>query len=672
MADEAGRDPQSSADALAAGVAAIWERFRGTVGARVSVLEDAAVALLSGSLDDDLRRRAEREAHRLAGSVGTFGFADASRLARSLELLLTGTAPLTAQDALKLSSGALTLRERLEHATAPLPAVPVTEQRPVLLVVSTDTELLEQVGLEAEGRGFAVRSAAEVNAADAPPAAALLDLDSDGALAALDALAVLDPSPPAVVLSRADALSDRVAAVQRGAAGFLGKPVSPVRALDLVARTLAAEGVAGTRVMLVDDDETVLAVVAGMLGAAGAEVAQVNDPAGFWSELGRIGPDIVVLDYDMPGFTGPELCRALRADPRWQSLPVIFLSARVDADSIQTMFGAGGDDYVSKPVVGRELLERIRNRVDRARLHATLASSSGPGGLPARERASAEIERMLRLATRLAQPLALARIVPTDFARIRAALGHAATAEVLGRIGVLLQSQLPDGDLVAWWGDDEFVATFFGETADGAADRLRTALESVGREWLPMEGGRERLHFAAGIAACPADGADLASICERAELARVRAAAGAGAGPCIETAAGRAPGRDVEMVDIAIVEDDPVLADLLVHVFGTRGYRTCVLRDGEEAARRLAAGEGSLIARVILLDIDLPVRSGLSVLRELAEAGVLTRSRVIMLTVRSSEEDVLTSLELGAADHVAKPFSVPVLLQRVRALLERG
>ena len=71
----------------------------------------------------------------------------------------------------------------------------------------------------------------------------------------------------------------------------------------------------------------------------------------------------------------------------------------------------------------------------------------------------------------------------------------------------------------------------------------------------------------------------------------------------------------------------------------------------------------------VLLDWDLPGRDGLTVLRGLASDGGLTHAKVVMLTFRASEREILSTLEIGAVDHVAKPFSVPVLMQRVRRLL---
>lgn len=119
-ADPAPSAPRTAAD-LASAVAGVWDKFRDLTLDRVAVLEDAAVALSTGELDAELRRRAEREAHKLSGAVGTFGFTQASQVARSVELLLQGDAPLEPEDAVRLSEWVGRLREQLEgrHPDAP-------------------------------------------------------------------------------------------------------------------------------------------------------------------------------------------------------------------------------------------------------------------------------------------------------------------------------------------------------------------------------------------------------------------------------------------------------------------------------------------------------------------------------------------------------------------------
>ncbi|HYW11273.1 MAG TPA: Hpt domain-containing protein, partial [Longimicrobium sp.] len=91
----------AQAAGLSAAVAGVWAKYRDQVLARVDVLEAAAIGLLEGRLDREGRREAEREAHKLAGSVGTFGFAEASRLSREAETMLAGPGDLPQGDALR-------------------------------------------------------------------------------------------------------------------------------------------------------------------------------------------------------------------------------------------------------------------------------------------------------------------------------------------------------------------------------------------------------------------------------------------------------------------------------------------------------------------------------------------------------------------------------------------
>ena len=143
------------------------------------------------------------------------------------------------------------------------------------------------------------------------------------------------------------------------------------------------------------------------------------------------------------------------------------------------------------------------------------------------------------------------------------------------------------------------------------------------------------------------------------------ATAGAAA-PADAVARGHGPSG---AVDVLLVEDDPVLADLLSSALEYRGYRVDVMSDGKAALERLARPNAR--PRLVILDAYLPGLDGVSVLRSLAERGALERMSVIMLTVRSGEDEVLASLRLGAVDHVAKPFSLAVLLEKAGRVLAR-
>ena len=96
-------------------VAKIWEQSKDVVANRIVVLEQAVMALQEGTLSDELRWQAEQEAHKLAGSVGMFGFTEGSRLARMLEQMLEAGAPLGQADTLCLSELVVLLRHELEQ-----------------------------------------------------------------------------------------------------------------------------------------------------------------------------------------------------------------------------------------------------------------------------------------------------------------------------------------------------------------------------------------------------------------------------------------------------------------------------------------------------------------------------------------------------------------------------
>lgn len=116
-----------------------------------------------------------------------------------------------------------------------------------------------------------------------------------------------------------------------------------------------------------------------------------------------------------------------------------------------------------------------------------------------------------------------------------------------------------------------------------------------------------------------------------------------------------------------IVEDDPEVATALEAFFGIDGFRISRASNGEQAAQLITDLPPY---DVVLLDVMLPRKNGLDVLRDARRAGV--DSPVIMLTVRSREEDKLQAFDLGADDYVTKPFNVDELALRVRAVLRRA
>ncbi len=128
-------------DQVLALVGQIWEQGKDRIVARIDTLDQATIELLDGRLEAGTRREAEREAHKLAGSLTTFGFPEGSRLARDIEQTLQADSPLGPKDALQLSEKVVTLRQALEReasqpAIQPPDRPTTTESR--LLVIDDD------------------------------------------------------------------------------------------------------------------------------------------------------------------------------------------------------------------------------------------------------------------------------------------------------------------------------------------------------------------------------------------------------------------------------------------------------------------------------------------------------------------------------------------------------
>lgn len=668
MSDPTGHQPsddRQSPDSVDAAVQQIWARTRDTVLARVDVLDEAVTALVEQRLDEDTRAGAEQAAHKLAGSAGTFGMPEGSRLARRLEQRFA-TSP-DPDDAWSAAEEVVALRQALESPPQPSASSEVSEHPTVLLLTADEalTERLRRAGADAnlDVRAAGGHDPARELVEDEPPAAVVVDAalgeGVDDAVALLDALAPAE-DVPTLMLADADSQADRVAAVRAGVDTFLPRQLDAGEVAQTIEERLRSPELG--RILACDDDVAVLEAIKAILAGPRVAVDTVADPRQLWEAITNSGPDLVLLDRAMPHVDGLELCRMLRSDPASVALPVMFLTAYTDRASIREAFEAGADDVVGKPLVDAELRVRVENRLDRTRLLRRFADTDPLTGLDNRRASLTALQRQLALADRHGQPLTLAVVDVDDFDELERTHGHAATDAILCELARRLQAQFRTSDVTARWGGDEFVVGMYGMSNHDAVRRLTKVLDEFTAVEFESDGGPFTATFTAGLAEHSGDGDDVDSLYRIADDA-LRGAKRTG-GRQVRGTDRR--GDDLPRNDVVVVEDDPAVSELLVHALGTRGYEVVVLEDGEEAHGRLAAETADLFPRVILLDVELPALNGLDLLRQLGRHGVLERTRVVMLTGRAGEEEVIEALRLGASDHVAKPFSIPELLERVR------
>ena len=133
------------------------------------------------------------------------------------------------------------------------------------------------------------------------------------------------------------------------------------------ASPLGLDRAAGEVVLIVDDVPDNLSLLHDALDEAGYTVLVATDGASALARALQARPDIVLLDAMMPGMDGFEVARRLKAEPATAAIPIVFMTALTETEHVVAAFGAGGVDYVTKPIQPREVLARIAAHTRTAR-----------------------------------------------------------------------------------------------------------------------------------------------------------------------------------------------------------------------------------------------------------------------------------------------------------------
>lgn len=128
-------------------------------------------------------------------------------------------------------------------------------------------------------------------------------------------------------------------------------------------------------IMVVDDTPANLHLLIKFLTTQGYHIRPITEGALALSSAQANPPDVILLDIQMPGMDGYEVCQQLKADERTRDIPVMFLTVLDDEDSIVKGFELGGVDYITKPVRERELLARVKNQIELRSLQKRLSEN---------------------------------------------------------------------------------------------------------------------------------------------------------------------------------------------------------------------------------------------------------------------------------------------------------
>jgi DNA-binding response OmpR family regulator/HPt (histidine-containing phosphotransfer) domain-containing protein len=365
-------------------IAMMAQKLIASLPETIAMFRRIEIALEQDELDADLRYEGYMQAHRLIGSLGSLGFPEGSVIACQIEKMLHSDFPLSAFDVDSLWK-LITNLEQITFNPSPtvpteptlLSSHPVYSPLPLLLIIDDNVLLVQAIQLEAETWGMRVQTAFDLTTArekiaKEAPDVILLDImfpnSTENGLALLKELSQRETKIPTVMMSATSGLSARVRAARKGSCSFIEKPASTKEILKTVSRVLYQPFSDRSKVLIVDDDPTLLKILRRSLGNWDIEVVTVQNPHQFWEVLEATEPDLLILDLVMPDYSGIDLCKAVRTDSLWRDLPIVFLSAQTDHETIRQLFIAGADDYLSKPVAESDLYTRVLSRLDRDHL----------------------------------------------------------------------------------------------------------------------------------------------------------------------------------------------------------------------------------------------------------------------------------------------------------------
>jgi two-component system cell cycle response regulator len=139
---------------------------------------------------------------------------------------------------------------------------------------------------------------------------------------------------------------------------------------------------APAKVLIADDNPQILELLEAYLEPLGVRVLLATNGQAALAAVEREQPDLLLLDIMMPQRSGYQVCRALKDDPRYADIPIIMVTALNEVGDIERARECGADDFLSKPVNKKELLERAANLLKLRRLKRALDEPPDDAGPP--------------------------------------------------------------------------------------------------------------------------------------------------------------------------------------------------------------------------------------------------------------------------------------------------
>jgi diguanylate cyclase (GGDEF)-like protein len=298
--------------------------------------------------------------------------------------------------------------------------------------------------------------------------------------------------------------------------------------------------------IIADDEDLGRLLLAETAEASGLRALSFDDGAAALNAALSHEVAIVLLDVDMPGMDGYAVCRRLRAEARFASVPIVMVTGHEDAAAITRAFEAGATDFISKPVnwalLPRRLAYILRNAAAAERIER-LAYFDTLTGLPNRQRCLETAQRLFADAGRSQEQVAVLYMDLNSFKRVNDTFGHSVGDAVLQNVAgklshIVSRFQAEDAHVsVSRFGGDEFVVLVRHHAARTLAADIAGACQATLKDPIAYDGLEFYSAPSIGIAVYPDDGADVTTVLKHADTAMYQAKTGANGSTAMYTAA---------------------------------------------------------------------------------------------------------------------------------------
>ena len=272
-----------------------------------------------------------------------------------------------------------------------------------------------------------------------------------------------------------DTFDFRLLSIRAGVNDYLIKPLNVTNLVNKIRKNFKIDLIRPYRILLLDDEKTACGFYKSLLESQDIEVIALTEPQQLMTVLESFPPDIFLLDMHMRDISGLEVAKFIRQQPKYDYVPILFLTSDNDINTKLMALKTGADDVIPKQTSPSLILEQIESRIERSQQIRYLASRDSLTGVLNHGQIMDAAAQALRLAARHIKPVVMVMIDLDYFKKVNDSYGHMGGDKVLVSLGQLLLQSVRETDFVGRYGGEEFIVVF----CDADCEVIHAKMESV-------------------------------------------------------------------------------------------------------------------------------------------------------------------------------------------------